>query len=44
MDYPEKVISEQVNSALRSEEIVKKKDGHHMKGNGVPLVVKAFNQ
>ena len=43
MDYPEKVISEQVNSALSSEEIVKKKDGHHMKGNGVPLVVKAFN-
>ena len=37
--YPAKVISEQVNRALRSEENVKEKDGQHMKENGVPLVV-----
>ena len=37
--YPPKVISEQVNRALRSEENVKEKDGQHMKQNGVPLVV-----
>ena len=37
--YPAKVIREQVNRALRSEENVKKKDGQHMKENGVPLVV-----
>ena len=38
-DYPEIVISEQVNRALRSEESVKEKDGQHKKKNGVPLVV-----
>ena len=38
-DYPEIVISEQVNRALRSEESVEEKDGQHMKKNGVPLVV-----
>ena len=37
--YPAKVISEQVNRALRSEENVKEKDGQHMKENGVPLVL-----
>ena len=37
--YPEKVISEQVNRTLRSEENVKEKNGQHMKENGVPLVV-----
>ena len=37
--YPEKVTSEQVNWALRSEENVKEKDGQHMKENSVPLVV-----
>ena len=37
-----KVISEQVNRALRSEENVKEKDGQHMKENGVPLVL-AYN-
>ena len=36
--YPVKVISEQVNRALRSEENVKEKDGQHMKENGVPLM------
>ena len=36
--YPEKVIREQVNRTLRSEENVKGKDGQHMQGNGVPLV------
>ena len=40
--YPEKVFSEQVNRALRSEKNVKEKDGHHIKENGVPLVV-TFN-
>ena len=33
--YPPKVINEQVNRAMRSEE---KKDRQHMKENGVPLV------
>ena len=37
--YPAKVISELVNRALISEENVKEKDRHHMKENGVPLVV-----
>ena len=37
--YPAKVISEQVNRALRSEENVKEKDGQHVKENGVPLVL-----
>ena len=37
--YPAKVISEQVNRALRSEENVKEKDGKHVKDNGVPLVL-----
>ena len=37
--YPERIISEQVNRALRSEENVKERDGKHMKENGVPLVV-----
>ena len=37
--YPAKVISEQVNRALRSEENVKERDGQHMKENGVPLVL-----
>ena len=37
--YPAKVISEQVNRALISEENVKEKDGQHMKENGVPLVL-----
>ena len=37
--YPPKVISEQVNRALRSEENVKEKDGQHMKENGLSLVV-----
>ena len=32
--YPEKVIREQVNRTLRSEENVKGKDGQHMQGNG----------
>ena len=36
--YPVKVISEQVNRALRSEENVKEKDGQHMKENGIPLM------
>ena len=36
---PEKVIMEQVNRALRSEENVKETDGQHMKGNGLPLAV-----
>ena len=34
-----KKISSQNNRALRSEEKVKEKDGQHMNGNGVPLVV-----
>ena len=37
--YPSKVISEQVNRALRSEENVKERDGQHVKENGVPLVL-----
>ena len=37
--YPDRIISEQVNRALRSEENVKQRDGQHMKENGVPLVV-----
>ena len=37
--YPVKVISEQVNRALRSEDNVKENDGQHMKENGVPLVI-----
>ena len=37
--YPPKVIIEQVNRALRSEESVKEKDREHMKENCVPLVV-----
>ena len=38
--YTEKVISEQVNGALRSKEKdVKEKGGQHMKENGIPLVV-----
>ena len=37
--YPDRIISEQVNRALRSEENVKERDGKHMKENGVPLVV-----
>ena len=32
--YPEKVIREQVNRALRSEENIKEKNGQHIKGNG----------
>ena len=35
--YPVKVISKQVNRALRSGENVKEKDGQDMKENGVPL-------
>ena len=35
--YPAKVISEQVNKALRSEENVKEKGRQHMKQNGGPL-------
>ena len=38
-DYPAKVIIEQVNRALRSEENVKERDGQHVKENGVPLVL-----
>ena len=37
--YPAKVISEQVNRALRSEENVKEKNGQHIKENGVALVL-----
>ena len=37
--YPDKIISAQVNRALRSEENVKERDGKYMKENGVPLVV-----
>ena len=37
--YTEKVIGEQVNMALRSEEKVKEKDGQNMKENGIVLVV-----
>ena len=37
--YPAKVINEQVNRALRSEENVKEKDEENMKENSVPLVV-----
>ena len=37
--YPDRIISEQANRALRSEENVKERDGKHMKENGVPLVV-----
>ena len=37
--YPAKVISEQVNRALRSEKNIKEKDGQHMKENSVPLVL-----
>ena len=37
--YPDRIISEQVNRALRSQENVKERDGKHMKENGVPLVV-----
>ena len=37
--YLVKVISEQVNGALRSKENVKEKDGQHMEENGVPLVL-----
>ena len=37
--YPEKVINEQVNRVLGSEENVKERVGQHMKENGVPLVV-----
>ena len=38
--YPDRIISEQVNRALRSEENIKERDGKHMKENGVPLVAK----
>ena len=37
--YPRKVISEQVNRALGSEENMKEKDGQHIKETGVPFVV-----
>ena len=37
--YPARIISRQVNRALRSEENVKERDGKHMKEKGVPLVV-----
>ena len=37
--HPEKVIREQGNRPLRSEDNAKKKDGRHKKGNGVPFVV-----
>ena len=37
--YPDRIISEQVNRALRSEENVKERDGKHIKENGVPLQV-----
>ena len=37
--YPAKVICEQVNRDLRSEENVKEKDRQHMKENGVLLVL-----
>ena len=37
--YAAKVISEQVNRALRSEENVKEKDGQHVKENGALLVL-----
>ena len=37
--YPEKIVSEKVNRALRSEESLKENDGQYMRGNGVPLVV-----
>ena len=37
--YPDRIVTEQVNRALRSEENVKERDGKHMKENGVPLVV-----
>ena len=40
--YPAKVVSEQVNRALRSEENVKEKDRQHMKEHGVPIVL-TFN-
>ena len=37
--YPDRIISEQVNRVLRSEENVKERDGEHIKENGVSLVV-----
>ena len=37
--YPGRIISVQVNRALRSEANVKERDRKHMKENGVPLVV-----
>ena len=37
--YPAKVITEQVDRALRSKENVKEKDGQHIKENSVPLVL-----
>ena len=37
--YPAKVLSEQINRALRSDENVKEKDGRHIKENFVPLVL-----
>ena len=37
--YPAKVITEQVDRALRSKENVKEKDGQHIKKNSVPLVL-----
>ena len=37
--YLVKLISEQVNGALRSKENVKEKGGQHMEENGVPLVL-----
>ena len=37
--YPDGIISEQVYRALRSEEIIKERDGKPMEENGVPLVV-----
>ena len=40
--YLAKVISEQVNRALRSEENVKEKDWQHVKEDCVPLVL-TFN-
>ena len=37
--YQRKIISEQINRELRSEENVKEKDGKHIEKSDVPLVV-----
>ena len=37
--YPKKVISEQINRALRSDKNIKEKDGKHIEESDIPLVV-----